>query len=365
LALLVIFVAIFCIFLRTLGLSTMTLQSLDQDDAPRDPSMLSSIKEEPTISPVPEGAPTQRTVSAAPTPPEGKSDEPERKKGRGRKINPKFKDLQETGRWGEISKREKIIIAIFVLLIAGGVAAGVWYFITRDDDEEPVPSSPSTVESPDNLGQYSELYYVFQAINSSDLTYLYQGEMPLAVADYEGLMDNSTATPQERAMSWLLFEDTRNIKSEVGLRWALASLYFTWQGENWGSAKNWLSAEHICEWEHISCNIQTGGIQEIDLQSNNLVGTIPPELALLNTTQALWLRDNQLRGDLPNEVFGGMPRLSILYLDSNQLTGNISLAIRGNQLLSKCGGGCTSSTCSVEHTLTLWRQVLSFCSRTI
>jgi hypothetical protein len=254
-------------------------------------------------------------------------------------MNPKFKDLKETGQWGAISKNETIAVCIFALLAVAGAAVGIWFALTRDDKEngvEPTRPTQSPTAAPTNIGQQSELFYAFQAINYSDFTYEYQNDLPLNVADYEGLMDDPTATPQERAMSWLLFEDERDISTEVGQRWALASLYFTWQGENWVSAENWLSSNEVCDWEHITCDRQTGLIGEIDLQSNNLVGTIPPEIAMLNTTKALSLRDNQLTGPLPNEVFGAMPELTILYLDNNQLTGTISLSIRDNQVLSKC-----------------------------
>ena len=88
-------------------------------------------------------------------------------------------------------------------------------------------------------------------------------------------------------------------------------------------------------WSHINCDTVGTTIQEVDLAGNNLVGTIPNEIVMLNTTQSIWLRDNRLTGTIPNEVFGSMPSLTILYLDNNQLSGTISTALRNNGVLSK------------------------------
>lgn len=333
----------------------MTAKSPDNDDIPRDPSMLNVAKDDTgnvgddstAAGLAPEQPPTEGSLVKAPMAPDNEAaplaeEAPATKevKEQRKEINPKFKDLKDTGQWGDISKREMIAVAIFGLLVVVGLVVGVSIAATRGDGEDsPKPLPPRPTESPTvaptDIGQELQFSLVFDAMSASDLTAFYSEELPQEVEAYEGLMDDPEATPQERAMSWLLFEDNRDSSTEVAERWALASLYYSWQGGNWVSAENWLSSEKLCEWEHVTCNLQTGNIQEIDLQSNNLIGTIPPELVLLNTTQALWLRTNQLSGPLPNEIFGSMPRLSILYLDDNALTGSVSTSIRGNQVLSK------------------------------
>lgn len=364
----------------------MTVKSTD-DEPPRDPSMLPAdhpevpgekaakpvIEEEaPVNDPPPEDEPVvdledggdlvnqlnkelaERRV--APAPPEAPAKEGDEKKpitkpppggkppagkkpGPKREINPKFKDLQETGKWGEISRKEIYIAIAVSLVVVIGVVVGVVVALGNNDDvsssEPPVRPTKAPTMAPTFIGIEKEFVLAMAAIDSSDYTYLYQSVLPLTVEAYDGLMNDTSATPQERAMSWLLYEDGRDISDEAGERWALASLYYSWAGENWVSAEKWLSSENVCDWEHIQCDSITGDINEINLESNNLVGTIPPEIALLNTTQSIWLRDNKLTGSLPNEVFGSMPRLSILYLDKNQLTGTIALSIRDNDVLSK------------------------------
>ena len=308
----------------------------DNDDDPRHPSMLIPPNEDPESeaqAPAPQSGTLEMLVASEKKPPAAPKKTPE--------INPKFKDLQETGRWGTVSKTENIVVYIFVLFSIVGALLAVWFGFIKDDDSDADPSSvtkppmESSTGSPTSIGRQSELLEVFQAMDSLGLLFSYEQDLPFDPAYYKDLMNEPAATPQERAMSWLLFQDERDQAVDAAKRWALASLYYTWQGENWLSADKWLSSENVCEWEHIMCNIQTGNIQEIDLQNNNLVGTIPAEIALLNTTRALWLRENQLLGPLPNEVFGAMPMLSMLYLDKNQLTGTISLSIRDNQVLGK------------------------------
>lgn len=253
-----------------------------------------------------------------------------------REMNPNWKEVQETGAWGQVSNRDIAIAVVVSVVVIVGVVVGVVLGL-RKSNEDDSPAGGGTkgpTMAPTMIPPETELIYAFNAIDSSDYTYLYQQDLPLTVEEYEGLMDDTSATPQARAMSWLLYEDTRDISYEAGERWALASLFYSWKGDSWVSAKNWLSSESACQWEHINCDALTGKIQEINLESNNLVGTIPPEIALLNSTQSLWLRNNSLSGPLPNEVLGSMPRLSILYLDNNQITGTISLAIRDNGALN-------------------------------
>lgn len=260
-----------------------------------------------------------------------------KKKTPNREINPKFKDLKETGKWGEISTKETYIAAAVALVVIIGVVVGVVVAVGNNDDapaEAPVRPTKAPTMAPTSILPDTELILALIAIDVSDLTYLYQQDLSANIEDYEGLMEDPSASPQERAMSWLLYDDERDLTDEVGERWALASLYYGWEGENWTSAENWLSSDSVCEWEHITCDLQTGDIREINLENNNLVGTIPNEMVMLNSTQSISLSGNALTGPLPNEVFGSMPRLSILYLDNNQLTGTISLAIHDNGVLN-------------------------------
>ncbi len=89
-------------------------------------------------------------------------------------------------------------------------------------------------------------------------------------------------------------------------------------------------------------DISNGRVRSLDLNNNQLTGTIPTELALLTGLEWLGLPRNQLTGPIPAEL-GRLTNLEVLGLDGNQLTGTIPpqlsnltslrwLALHNNQL---------------------------------
>ena len=60
----------------------------------------------------------------------------------------------------------------------------------------------------------------------------------------------------------------------------------------------------------------------LDLHSNGLTGSIPPEIGNLTNLTTLWLWENQLTGSIPPEI-GNLTNLEMLFLYNNQLTGEI------------------------------------------
>ena len=83
-------------------------------------------------------------------------------------------------------------------------------------------------------------------------------------------------------------------------------------------------------------------LTDLNLDLNRLTGTIPPELGNLTNLDGLELDGNQLTGTIPPEL-GSLPILACLRLEDNQLTGSIppelgnltlllDLRLDGNQL---------------------------------
>jgi hypothetical protein len=122
-----------------------------------------------------------------------------------------------------------------------------------------------------------------------------------------GLLDqvaNSTlirnrATPQGLATDWIINEDVSGRcpdHPKLIQRWALAVMYFSTGGDDWTECfaddvacttslaflgdDAFLSESNECEWAGISCDLE-GCVTEIEYEENNLVGTIPTELGLL------------------------------------------------------------------------------------
>ena len=121
-------------------------------------------------------------------------------------------------------------------------------------------------------------------------------------------------------------------------RAALVALYNATDGPNWVSKTNWLSDEPLGEWYGVTTD---GGrrVTRLDLNTNQLIGEIPPELGSLSNLQRLNLSNNaiscgqqgceprspsanRLSGEMPAEL-GDLANLRWLDLSGNKLNGEI------------------------------------------
>ena len=101
---------------------------------------------------------------------------------------------------------------------------------------------------------------------------------------------------------------------------ALVALYASTNGAGWSNSKNWLTSTLVGDWYGLS--LYNGHVSDISLSSNQLSGTIPPELGNLTNLRSLYLYSNQLSGTIPPEL-GNLTNLYELWLSSNQLSGTI------------------------------------------
>jgi hypothetical protein len=251
-------------------------------------------------------------------------------------INSKFKDVQETGNWGEMPKRELYIAASIFCVILVVVLTVVGVVVSKNDGDSeasadgvqyiPAPTRAPTMP-PTSIPIALELALVRDDINLLDATVSLLDDLPTDAAFYEGLADVD-ATPQQKAMAWLLYQDQLKDPAESATRWALASIYFQMGGPGWTSSEGWLGNDSFCTWEHISCD--RGTLQEIDLEENNVTGNIALEFALLGSMQSIFLRRNKITGTIPASVFVALPRLGLLYLDNNLLNGTVPAELLDN-----------------------------------
>jgi hypothetical protein len=99
--------------------------------------------------------------------------------------------------------------------------------------------------------------------------------------------DNGTAlqtplTPQNNALNWLAGNvnlDSYSNATKIQ-RYALATLFYSTDGNSWDSKGNWRSNRKECEWDAVYC--KNDSIESLEIYNNNLVGTIPNELALMS-----------------------------------------------------------------------------------
>jgi len=109
-------------------------------------------------------------------------------------------------------------------------------------------------------------------------------------------------------------------------RAALIDLYNSTDGDNWIDNSGWKDDELFalpgteCSWYGINCS--GDHVKNIELNANNLMGSIPESIGDLTRLKKLDLKDNQLSGAIPPEL-GNLNKLKRLLLSSNQLIGEI------------------------------------------
>ena len=101
----------------------------------------------------------------------------------------------------------------------------------------------------------------------------------------------------------------------------LDSLFNKLDGDNWTNKTGWLTDCDPCNWHGILCDADNRVIS-LDLQVNNLSGTLPPEISELTYLRNIWLGVNQITGGIPVEI-AMMPHLQNLWLHFNNLTDTI------------------------------------------
>ena len=104
-------------------------------------------------------------------------------------------------------------------------------------------------------------------------------------------------------------------------RHALVALYIATDGANWVRNEGWLTDQPLSTWRGVFTNPE-GRVSRLELQVNQLTGTLPPEIGDLTGLVELDVIHNQLTGP----ILPGLRRLEslkALRLSSNQLEGPI------------------------------------------
>ncbi|MBO1351939.1 MAG: leucine-rich repeat domain-containing protein [Hormoscilla sp. GUM202] len=108
---------------------------------------------------------------------------------------------------------------------------------------------------------------------------------------------------------------------------ALKALYNSTGGNNWTNNEGWNvssetlpDADDVGQWHGLT--VEGKRVTGINLDDNNLSGTLPSELGDLSNLQHLWLNNNSLSGTLPSEL-GSLTNLQVLHLDNDDLSGTL------------------------------------------
>jgi len=151
-------------------------------------------------------------------------------------------------------------------------------------------------------------------VNDSETTTFYVEPVPTLTSTP---IPTETPTPTPTAGIFSCDDVTEIPQGECE---ALVALYNSTNGANWNNNDGWLVTNTPCSWYGVSC--ASGHVTSLDLASNQLSGSIPPELGNLTNLQYLSLGGNQLSGSIPPEL-GNLTNLQGLYLYDNQLSGSI------------------------------------------
>ena len=93
----------------------------------------------------------------------------------------------------------------------------------------------------------------------------------------------------------------------------LAAFYYATGGDGWYNSAGWLVTNTPCDWNGITCD--GGHVSELVMTDNNLVGSIPPELASLSQLRVLSF-GGDVSGVIPPE-FGTLSQLETLGVRHN------------------------------------------------
>ncbi|CAM9720000.1 unnamed protein product [Ectocarpus sp. 12 AP-2014] len=110
-----------------------------------------------------------------------------------------------------------------------------------------------------------------------------------------------------------------------GDRAALVALCRSTGGTRWNRNDNWDTNANLKQWDGVQVN-DDGRVVELDLNNNNLKGTIPEALGALTELKVLDLHGNKLKGPIP-AALGALKGLEVLDLAGNKLTGPIPEAL--------------------------------------
>lgn len=151
--------------------------------------------------------------------------------------------------------------------------------------------------------------------------------LPLREFDYSDTDLCAPADPDFQA--WLggiaSHEGTEVTCDALTDRDILVTFYHSAGGPGWLDDDKWLSDAPVGEWKGVKVD-QEGRVTKLELNSNHLEGSIPPELASLDRIEQIVLADGGLSGPIPPGL-GSLSRLDQLWLNRNRLTGHIPPAL--------------------------------------
>ena len=189
-------------------------------------------------------------------------------------------------------------------------------------------------------------------VAGAEVTWSSSDESVVTINDQGVVTEVSSGRAQITARSGDLSD---SIGYGVSDRIALGRLYSATNGPDWTENTNWLTDAPVDEWHGIGVwadfpfqgpgpivilNLNNNNLdgsmpmdvgqlwtlEELNLGSNRISGEIPATIGKLENLGKLNLSDNQLSGEIPPEL-GRLEELEVLALDKNELTGELPVEL--------------------------------------
>jgi hypothetical protein len=205
--------------------------------------------------------------------------------------------------------------------------------------------APTVLDSPDNS-------FILDERSESILAHI--NKVKLSTFDIHYPPGNASC--EELAVQWLVEEDPLQLSADsdeeifrLDQRYALVTIWCHLAGPTWTDSSEWLDAIDECSWFGLSCtygiataNVTQGIVIQIELDSNNLAGSIPADIGMLSSLEILSLTENAITGTMPSTIGNDLP-VAFLALSTNVIRGTIhssffklvhleTLYLEGNQL---------------------------------
>jgi hypothetical protein len=211
-----------------------------------------------------------------------------------------------------------LVVGVSVGVSVGGSGSEPTMSFTLSSRPSLVPStSPSTSTAPSTSTVPSTASsFGFEVLLAQSL---------LANSQDASLVED---TPEARAIKWLQDDPVAFNYTELGVlqRYALATLYYATDGENWIESAGWLDYDVAeCDWfttERLDLCIGDGRYRSLAVISNGLSGELPDALAILTDLQSINLGGNDLTGQL-SSTLGSLSELRVLVLSETLLSGPV------------------------------------------
>ncbi|WP_192350838.1 PKD domain-containing protein [Algoriphagus sp. Y33] len=140
-------------------------------------------------------------------------------------------------------------------------------------------------------------------------------------SDMENSQGDEMSTPSNRASQYSIMSSPAVSLAEFN---ALKAIYNSSGGSGWTNKTGWTTAgspPDVSGWYGITVD-GAGHVVELNLQNNNLVGTLPTAISGLTYLNSLNVDGNHLTGAIP-ATLGSMTGLSQLLLSNNEFSGAI------------------------------------------